>query len=123
MTIKVNDNKKFLKIIKSKFFKGLIVVFVAVLFIKLYTGYLYENLNNETPREAIIEFIYGETHNWKSFFIEIEESENVSDRNEGSLYYHIKYNGWYSIPGDLGGTIELKKINDYYYVVKYIGYG
>lgn len=118
-----NDkNKKYIKIIKSKYFKGIIAIAVIVLGMKFYTGYLYENLNNETPREAIVEFIYGETHSWKSFFIEVEESENVYDRDEDSLYYHIQYNGWYSIPGDLGGTIELKKINDRYYVVKYLGY-
>lgn len=114
--------KKHVQIMKNKYFKLVLVLIVIVFCFKLYTNYVFEYLNNETPREAIVEFIYEETHSWKSFFIEIEEASNVSNKDEDSLYYQIKYNGWYSIPGDLGGTIEVKKNDDHYYVVKYIGY-
>ncbi len=114
--------KKYKQIIKNKYFKLVLVLIAVVFCFQLYTNYLFDQLNNETPREAIVEFIYDETHSWKSFFIDIEQSQNVNDPKEDSLYYQIKYNGWYSIPGDLGGTIEVKKADDHYYVVKYIGY-
>ena len=114
--------EKFINLLKNRYFKCILIVIIAILCLKLYTNYLFESLNNETPREAIVEFIYDKTHSWKSFFIEIEESKNIDKTDENSLYYNIKYNGWYSIPGDLGGTIEVKKINNQYYVIKYIGY-
>ena len=114
--------KKYSNLIKNRYLKYIFIIIMVILCLKLYTNYLFDSLNNETPREAIVEFIYDETHSWKSFFIEIEESKNIDKTDNNSLYYNIKYNGWYSIPGQLGGTIEVRKIDNHYYVIKYIGY-
>lgn len=113
--------KRYSNLIRNRYLKCVLIVIMVILCLKLYTNYLFESLNNETPREAIVEFIYDETHSWKSFFIEIEETKNI-DKTDNNLYYNIKYNGWYSIPGGLGGTIEVKRIDNHYYVIKYIGY-
>ena len=83
--------EKFINLLKNRYFKCILIVIIAILCLKLYTNYLFESLNNETPREAIVEFIYDETHSWKSFFIEIEESKNIDKTDENSLYYNIKY--------------------------------
>ena len=114
--------KKYAYLKKNKYIKCMLLIIVVITCIKLYTNFLFENLNNETPREAVVEFIYGETHSWKSFFIEVEECKDIDKTDSSSLYYNIKYNGWWSIPDQMGGKIEIKKIGNHYYVVEYIGY-
>lgn len=104
----------------SKYLIAIIIIFMIGLGLKLYTNYVFDNLNNETPREAIVEFVYEESHSWKSFFIDVEEYD-YEDKKDDNLYYRIKYNG-HSIPKQLGGTIEVKEDNNHYYVTKYLGY-
>ena len=114
--------KKYAYLKKNKYIKCMLLIIVVITCIKLYTNFLFENLNNETPREAVVEFIYVETHSLKSFFIEVEECKDIDKTDSSSLYYNIKYNGWWSIPNQMGGKIEIKKIGNHYYVVEYIGY-
>ena len=52
--------KKYEQIIKNKYFKLVLVLIAVVFCFQLYTNYLFDQLNNETSREAIVEFIYDE---------------------------------------------------------------
>lgn len=46
--------EKFINLLKNRYFKCILIVIIAILCLKLYTNYLFESLNNETPREAIV---------------------------------------------------------------------